>query len=112
MNVEKLKSNFVNDVKELLREQLNKKVSIEFHESIADGIARYRLTPDAFYIGGGYANFAGECLEDIYIKKYSKIGVFGDYSFGYNYYDVKYDLETFFDNLEYELAAKIIAVIK
>ena len=112
MNVEKLKSNFVNDVKELLKEQLNKKVSIEFQESIADGIARYRLTPEAFYIGGGYSEFANEYIEDIYIKKTSKYGVFGDYNFGYRNFSVKYDLETFFDNLEYELASKIISVIK
>lgn len=112
MNVEKIKSNFVKDVKELLIEQLNKKVSIEILESIGDDIARYRLTPDAFYIGGGYAEFAGESMEDIDMTKNSKYGVFGDYAFGYRHFIVKYDLDTFFNFLDYSLASKLLDEIK
>lgn len=112
MNVETIKKNFVNDVKEALKEQLKEKVPIEVRESVADGMANYMLTSDAFYIGGGYAVFAGEHLMDIYMQKRSKHGTFGDYSFGYKSYDVKYSLDTFFELLDFELAAKFFNLLK
>lgn len=111
MNVLTIKNNFVKDVKELLKEKLKENLVVKVSNSVADGREDYMLKNDGFYIGGGYAKFAGEYLEDMYMKKSSKLGVFGDYSFGHSYYDVKYDLETFFDNLDYELAAKILAEI-
>lgn len=111
MNIETIKNNFVNDVKEILKEKLSKQFSLEVRDSVADGMANYMLTSDAFYIGGGYAIFAGEHLMDIYSQKRSKYGTFGDYKFGYKSYDVKYDLDTFFEFLDFELASKILNVM-
>lgn len=111
MNLATIKSNFVNDVKKALQERLKNNTVIEVRDSVADGMANYMLTSEAFYIGGGYAVFAGEHLMDIYSQKRSKYGTFGDYRFGYKSYDVKYDLDTFFEFLDFELASKILNVM-
>lgn len=112
MNLSTIKSNFVEEVKVFLKEKVKDKEVINFSEHIADGVARYLLCSDGFYIGGAYAEFAGESLDSMFMNKKSKFGVYGDYSFGYHYYEVKYSLDTFFKFLDYSLASKIIGAIK
>lgn len=99
--VAEFKKNCVKSGVKLIKDALSSdQKCIVLREQIADGSALYRLDSNGFYIGGAYATFAGDNVEDIYVSEYnsryvSTVGLKEKITLGHIEYELHYTWEQF-----------------
>lgn len=112
INVDQIKKQFVSQVIELIKERISLKEVIEISISIADGYADYLICDQGFYMSGFYAEFAGDSMEQFYSDEVLRIGEKTKLKYNNSEYEVRFELETFYNNLPYYLASEILKFIK
>lgn len=112
--VTEFKKNCAKSGIKLIKEALSDgKKYIVLREQIADGSALYRLDSNGFYIGGAYATFAGDNVEDIYVSEYnssyvSTVGLKKKTTLGNIQYELHYTWEQFEQYADFNIVMKFL----